>query len=739
METIYLDYNATTPIDPEVTKEMQPYLTDYFGNPSSIHNYGTITKKAVEKARIQIASLINCQPSEIIFTSGGTESNNYAIKGSANYLNNKGNHIITSAIEHPAVMEVCLYLEKNGFEVTYLPVDEHGIISISELEKAIKPNTTLISVMHANNEIGTLQPIKEISQIAKKNNIRFHTDAAQSVGKVKIDVKKMGVDLLSIAGHKLYAPKGIGALYIKEGTKLEKFMHGANHEQNLRAGTENVLEIVGLGKATEIAHNDFERNYNHSKSLRDKLYKNIISELPSSHLNGHPEKRLPNTLSISFPGVEANTLLSDMQGIAASAGAACHSEGVDISAVLQAIKLPVDIAMGTIRFSTGRFLSENDIEKASTIIIKSVKSLMISSQNNSTKTTEENEIKLTQFTHGLGCACKIRPQYLERILKQLPTTNNPDILIDNSTSDDAAVYKISENQAIIQTVDFFTPMVDDAYDFGQIAAANAISDIYAMGAQPLFALNIVAFPDNRLPEKVLQQILKGAYDKASEAGINILGGHTIEDTEPKFGMAVTAVSHPDKIVSNAVAKPGDLIFITKPIGTGVISTAIKRGLASKESENKAISSMKELNDKAAKLVQNHPVNACTDVTGFGLLGHLAEVTEASKVSATIFLDKIPLLEGCKELALADCIPGGTRNNYDFVKEKLDYENTISEIDRLLMNDAQTSGGLLIFAAAEYKEELITAAAQMGLTCFEQIGQIIEKSTRSIFVYKHFSV
>ena len=373
METIYLDYNATTPIDPEVAKAMQPYLTEYFGNPSSIHNYGIITKKAVEKARTQIAALINCQPHEIIFTSGGTESNNYAIKGSVNFLKNYGKHIITSCIEHPAVMEVCAYLEQNGFEVTYLTVNKQGMISLGELENAIRPDTSLITIMHANNEIGTLQPVKEIGEIAKKNKIRFHTDAAQSIGKVKVDVKEIGVDLLSIAGHKLYAPKGTGALYIKEGTRLEKFMHGANHEQNLRAGTENVLEIVGLGKAAELAHHNFEQNYKHSKQLRDQLYQNILNELPNTQLNGHPEKRLPNTLSVSFPGIEANTLLSDMQGIAASAGAACHSEGKDLSAVLMAIKLPVEIAMGTIRLSTGRFLSEDDVKKASSIFFVSTR------------------------------------------------------------------------------------------------------------------------------------------------------------------------------------------------------------------------------------------------------------------------------------------------------------------------------------------------------------------------------
>ncbi|NJO92107.1 MAG: selenide, water dikinase SelD [Chloroflexia bacterium] len=293
------------------------------------------------------------------------------------------------------------------------------------------------------------------------------------------------------------------------------------------------------------------------------------------------------------------------------------------------------------------------------------------------------------------------------------------MLIDNKTSDDAAVYKISDTEAIIQTVDFFTPMVDDAYDFGQIAAANALSDIYAMGAQPLFALNIVAFPDNRLPEETLQQILKGAADKANEAGISILGGHTIEDNEPKFGMTVTAVSHPDKIVSNAGAKPGDIIFLTKPIGTGIISTAIKRGIVENETENEAINTMKELNRKAAELIQKFSVNACTDVTGFGLLGHLSELAEASCVSAKIFLDEIPLIKGCNELALADCIPGGTKNNYEYTINKVEYDANISVLDKMILNDAQTSGGLLICLPAKFKNDFIGAAEQMNLSALKE--------------------
>jgi cysteine desulfurase len=377
MNKIYLDYNATTPIDKEVAEAILPYLTENFGNPSSNHEYGLIAKKAIENARKQVAELLNCSPEEIIFTSGGTESNNFSIKGSAFYLKDKGKHIITSSIEHPAVTEVCKYLESKGFDVTYLPVDEFGRISIDELEKAIRRDTILISIMHANNEIGTVQAISEISKIAKKHGIRFHSDAAQSVGKIKTDVQELGIDLMSVAGHKLYAPKGVGALYIRKGTKLEKFMHGANHEYNLRAGTENVLEIVGLGKAAEIALRDFDKNFAHSKKMHDRLYQNIIKKLPDVKLNGHPEYKLPNTLSISFPNIEANTLLSKLENIAASAGAACHSDGVNLSQVLKAINIPTRIAMGTIRLSSGKYTTEKEIDRAAEEITKTVHKLLL--------------------------------------------------------------------------------------------------------------------------------------------------------------------------------------------------------------------------------------------------------------------------------------------------------------------------------------------------------------------------
>ena len=370
---IYLDYNATTPHDPEVIAAMRPFFEEEFGNPSSSHYYGTRPKQAVIRARQQIASLLNCQPEEIIFTSGGTESNNFAIKGCAQAFRHKGNHIITSQIEHPAVLEVCRFLETIGYDITILPVDEFGLVNVADVAAAIKKETLLISIMHANNEVGTVEPITEIAQLAKAHGIIFHTDAAQSVGKIPVDVDSLGVDLLSIAGHKVYAPKGVGALYIRQGLAPAKFMHGADQEMAVRAGTENVLEIVGLGMACEIAKRDLDKNSRHMQAMRDRLYEGLKNGCDQVKLNGHPHKRLPNTLNISFLDLEANRILDSIgTEIAASAGAACHSDRVKVSEVLEAMQVPLDWAKGTLRLTTGRMTTAADIDKAVEIICAAV-------------------------------------------------------------------------------------------------------------------------------------------------------------------------------------------------------------------------------------------------------------------------------------------------------------------------------------------------------------------------------
>jgi cysteine desulfurase len=376
VQPIYLDYNGTTPHDPEVIAAMRPFLETEFGNPSSSHWYGIRPKRAVEKARQQVAGLLNCQAEEVFFTSGGTESNNHAIKGMARTLKDKGRHIITSTIEHPAVLAVCEYLKEEGFETTCVGVDDTGMVRMDTVAAAIRPDTVLITIMHANNEVGTLQPIRDIALLARQKDICIHTDAAQSVGKIATDVQKMNVDLLSIAGHKIYAGKGIGALYVRKGLLPEKFCHGASQEMGWRAGTENVVQIVGLGKACEMADRSLDHTGRHLTAMRDRLHKGLAERLDDMHLNGHPDERLPNTLSISFKGLEANRILEEIGlEVAASAGAACHSGTVTLSHVLEAMQIPLEWAKGTVRFSTGRMTTSEQIDTAIDVITHAIKRL----------------------------------------------------------------------------------------------------------------------------------------------------------------------------------------------------------------------------------------------------------------------------------------------------------------------------------------------------------------------------
>jgi cysteine desulfurase len=732
---IYLDYNATTPINPAVAEAMKPFLYGHFGNPSSSHWFGAQAKKAVEIARRQVADFLHCSPSEIIFTSGGTESNNMAIKGTAYALRHKGNHIITSQVEHPAVAEVCSYLERDGFSITRLPVDEYGMVHPEELEKAITPQTILISIMHANNETGTIQPVEELAAIARVHKIIFHTDAAQTVGKIPVDTKILNVDLLSLAGHKFYAPKGIGALYIRSGIKPEKILHGADHEQNLRAGTENILEIAGLGKACEIAAAGLEENKKHMKEMRDRLFTGISERIPEAKLNGHPEKRLPNTLNISFPCIEANLLLSALEtkGLAVSAGAACHSESVSISPVLQAMHIPLKIAMGTIRFSTGKFTTRQQIDRAIDIISDSIGELQTDKPIANDIPGNMKSWPLTHYTQGLGCACKMKPQVLEKILADLPIPVDPTILVGSNTSDDAAVMKLSDELAAVLTVDFFTPIVDDPFSFGAIAAANAMSDVYAMGAKPLFALNIVGFPSNRLPHSILTEILKGAQSKAKEAGIHILGGHTIDDPEPKFGQCVLGLVHPGKILRNKGANPGDWIILTKPIGTGILCTAMKRGLTGPDAEKNTIASMSQLNKIAAEIISEYPVSSCTDVTGFGLSGHLHEMIGETNLNASLNANTIPLLPDASQFAASGIVPGGTKNNMEFAAGFMEWQDDVPEILKILICDAQTSGGLLFTLDEKSASRILDELRNAGYPHAAIIGKMQGDGEGKIFV------
>jgi len=374
---IYLDNNATTPTDKRVVEAMLPYFCKKYGNPSSIYKLANESDMAKEEARDKVAKLLNAKPYEIVFTGCGTESDNFAIKGTAFANRKKGNHIITSSIEHHAVLNACKWLEKQGFEVTYIGVDKHGVVNLDELCKAITDKTILISIMHANNEVGTIEPIKEIADIAKDNGIYFHIDAVQTVGKLPIDVNDLSVDLLSMSGHKFYGPKGVGALYIRKGTKIDSLLHGGHHERNRRAGTENVPGIVGLGKASEIAMEEFEEEERRVKKLRDRLEKGLMEKIDDVIINGHPERRLPSTLNICIKYVEGESILLQLNhnGIAASSGSACTSGSFEPSHVLTSMGIPPEVAHGSLRFSVGRSNTEKDIDKVIEVLPPIVENL----------------------------------------------------------------------------------------------------------------------------------------------------------------------------------------------------------------------------------------------------------------------------------------------------------------------------------------------------------------------------
>lgn len=363
MRRIYLDYNASTPIDPMVAAAMRPYLEDHYGNPSSGHWAATEARAALEGARGQIAALLGCENDEIVFTSGGSEANNLALKGAFFALRDKGEHIITTRIEHPAIIEPCRFLERLGAQVTYLPVDGTGRIDPDDLRKAITPRTILVSIMHANNEVGTIQPITDCAQIAREHGVLFHTDAAQSVGKIPTGINELGVDLLSIAGHKLYAPKGVGALFVRRGVRLEPLIHGAGHEGGRRAGTESALLAVGLGRACELARDLAAMD--RVRVLRDHFWQSLQKQFGNKiALNGHPTHRLPNTLNVSFVGRIGADVLAQLDGVAASTGSACHAGRIELSPVLEAMGIAPEVGMGAVRFSLGRLTTREEIDAA---------------------------------------------------------------------------------------------------------------------------------------------------------------------------------------------------------------------------------------------------------------------------------------------------------------------------------------------------------------------------------------
>jgi cysteine desulfurase len=374
---IYLDFNASTPLAPEVVAAMTPLLTEAYGNPSGTHWAAAAARDAVEKARGQVAMLLGCDATEVVFTSGGTEANNHAIKGiyfadSARRGGHRPPHVVTTRVEHPAVLEPCRFLERLGAEVTYLPVDRHGRVDPEDVRRSLRPETMLVSVMHANNEVGTLQPVAEVAEIAHARGVPVHTDAAQSVGKVPVEVDALGVDLLSVAGHKLYGPKGVGALYVREGIRLEPLMHGAGHEAGRRAGTENVLLIAGLGAACELSQRwTGDEGVQRIRSLTARFWHRLREQFGGRVvLNGHPTERLPNTLSVGFPGFTGEELLGRLDGVAASTGSACHAGSVELSPVLRAMGVDEAAGLGTVRFSLGRTTTAEEVDAVVGMLVR---------------------------------------------------------------------------------------------------------------------------------------------------------------------------------------------------------------------------------------------------------------------------------------------------------------------------------------------------------------------------------
>jgi selenium donor protein len=773
-DLIYLDYNATTPVDPRVVEVVRDSLERLWGNPSSGHRLGREARLAVETAREQVAACLGAEPGEIVFTSGGSESDNWAILGVV--AQHPGAHVVTSAIEHPAVLEPLRAAERRG-EITLavVGVDRFGRVDPAAIAAAIAEDTVLVSIMLANNEVGTLQPIPEIAAICRERGVLLHTDAAQAVGKASVDVRTLGVDLLTVAGHKLYAPKGVGALYVRRGVQLAPLIRGAGHERGLRAGTENVASVVGLGLACQIAATELAEAKPRLRELRDRLESRLADGIPGLVRHGHPELRLPNTSSCALPGFDANLLLSRLADeVAASAGAACHTDEVTPSHVLTAMGVGLATARATVRFSVGRFTTEAEVDEGARRVIAVVRGAGHPEELRASGATKDpgapgdleasaadgpqaprgpssrrhaaapqddsqgrqvaplaapqddsvrhQPVRLTQFTHGMGCACKIQPQVLEAVLKNLPRPDRAEVLVGTETADDACAWRLPDGTVLIQTVDFFTPIVDDPRLFGAIAAANALSDVYAMGARPLFALNIVGFPVGVLPVAVLEAILAGAQDVAAEAGIPVLGGHTIEDTEPKFGWVVTGTTTEASLWRNAGARPGDAIVLSKPIGSGVWATASKHGIAPPEGWARACAVMRRLNARAVELLRSATPHAVTDVTGFGLLGHLHEMLAASGVDAEVWADAVPVLPGTLRLIEQGEVPGGTRANAAHAASFAAFAAGVPEPLRLVLADAQTSGGLLAAVPPAAVAELLAAPAEEG-AAFQVIGRV----------------
>ena len=719
---IYLDYNATTPVDPRVAEAMLPYLMRVYGNPSSGHALGREAREAVERARDEVATCLGCDPGEVFFTSGGSEADNWAIRGVVEARG--GGHVVVTAVEHPAVLEPVRALERSGrIRLTVVGVDAQGLVDPDAVAAALAGDTVLVSVMLANNEVGTLQPVAEIAARCRDRGVPVHTDAAQAVGKIPVDMGELGVDLLTVAGHKLYAPKGVGALVVRRGVALEPLIRGAAHERGLRAGTENVAALVALGKACALAAAEVGEEGPRLAVLRNRMESALAAGFPAMVRHGHPTLRLPNTASVAFPGVDATLLLARLgEEVAASAGAACHTDAVIPSHVLAAMGVDTATAMATVRFSVGRFSTAREVDDGTRAVLAVAREIA-GDRAETGGTRQTGPIRLTSYTHGLGCACKLQPDVLERVLRSLPRPDRAEVLVGADTSDDACAWRLPDGSVLVQTLDFFTPVVDDPRLFGAIAAANALSDIYAMGARPLTVMNLIGFP-RCLPQSTLVEILRGGAEKVREAGAVIVGGHTLEDDEPKYGMAVTGLVDPARLVSTLGALPGDALILTKPLGTGILATALKGEVLSEGDIADAIAGMEQLNKAAAEIMLEVGIHACTDITGFGLLGHLLEMAEASRVRIEIEAAALQVYPHAVEMAAIGLVPEGSYNNRQhYLPQVVNGAELPPELLDILA-DPQTSGGLIIAVAPEKTAELRRRLRAAGLGDF-CIGTIRE--------------
>ena len=596
------------------------------------------------------------------------------------------------------------------------------------MAKATANETALVTIIHAQNEIGTLQPVAEIVRQVQSVGALIHTDAAQSIGKVVVDVNKLGVDLLSIAGHKLYAPKGTGALYVRRGVKLPPLLVGASQERGLRPGTENVAYIVALGEACRLASMTLEKASQQMAFAANHFFRTLQQNIPEIALVGHPTERLPNTLNVLFPGVRSST-----SGILSRCfrfervRLPCRQRRA--SAILLALGIPREKALGTVRLSLGRSTTIEDVSTAAARLVGTWHSL----QRSAPVRVLERRIderhaanRLSHLSHGGGCGCKLAPSVLQQLLSNHPTaTPYKQLLVGLETGDDAAVWQLDNGTCIIATTDFFMPMVDDPYDFGRIAASNAISDVYAMGGSPIMALAILGMPVDKIPPEMVRRILEGGASVCSAAGIPVAGGHSIDSPEPIYGLAVIGISSKANIRRNSDAKAGDRLILTKALGVGVYSAAFKKNALSRAAYDEFIASTTLLNRVGTRLGEDPDVHAMTDVTGFGLLGHALEIARGSNMTVRIDPSRLPYLKDAATLAQNGFVTGASGRNWKSYDTSVTLPAGTPDWQRQLFCDPQTSGGLLVSCAPAHADELLKTIVAAGYPDAKNIGYVTD--------------